>query len=46
MDELTEMNAQKDLYELADITHRLAGDSDAVGAQTLAAGFPRIRKPL
>ena len=42
LDELTEMNAQKDLYELADITHRLAGDSDAVGAQTLAAAFREL----
>ena len=42
LDELTEMNAQKDLYELADIAHRLAGDSDAVGAQNLAAAFREL----
>lgn len=42
LDELTEMNAQKDLYELAEIAHRLAGDSDAVGAQTLAAAFREL----
>jgi two-component system, OmpR family, sensor histidine kinase TorS len=42
LDELTEMNAQKDLYELADIAHRLAGDADAVGAQALAAAFREL----
>ncbi|WP_421847700.1 ATP-binding protein [Marinomonas sp.] len=42
LDELTEMNTQKDLYELADIAHRLAGDADAVGAQILAAAFREL----
>ncbi len=39
LDEMAEMNAQQDMYELADIAHRLAGDADAVGAQTLADAF-------
>lgn len=42
LDELSDMNDQQDWYELADIAHRLAGDADAVGAQTLAAAFRRL----
>ncbi|MCB5162325.1 ATP-binding protein [Marinomonas algarum] len=44
LDELDEMNEQGDVYELADITHRLAGDADAVAAQALATALRDIEK--
>ncbi|MBJ7550314.1 ATP-binding protein [Marinomonas ostreistagni] len=36
IEELKQMNIEKDHYELAEIAHRLAGDADAVGAQAVA----------
>lgn len=44
LDDMAVMNTQQDLYELADIAHRLSGDADAVGAQALAEAFRRLEK--
>ena len=42
LDEMAEMNVQQDFYEISDIAHRLAGDAEAVGAQTLAEAFREL----
>ncbi|MBR7888797.1 response regulator [Marinomonas sp. A79] len=42
LDELDELHQQQDWYDVADVTHRLAGDADAVGAQALATAFRDI----
>lgn len=44
IDDLTDMSAQKDDYELADIAHRLAGDADAVGAREIAERLRAIEQ--